>query len=271
MNNPEAASPAATTNSSGGSAGSLEGRNVLITGGNGGIGLGMASAVGKAGATVVIWGRSEAKLDAAVDRLQAEGTTVHALACDVGDPAAITTAFADSVSAAGSIDAVFANAGRSGSGTAFLDMTLPEWQAVHRINLDGVFLTLQAAARHMVETGSGGSLVAVSSTSAIHGAGGNEAYGTSKTALLGLTRALAVSLARHQIRVNALLPGWTRTGLSEGAFQFDRFREATTARTPVRRWADPDEMGPAAVFLADPTATFHTGDSVVVDGGYTVF
>ena len=84
-------------------------------------------------------------------------------------------------------------------------------------------------------------------------------------------RALAVGLARHQIRVNALLPGWTITDLAARGYADDRFRTATVRRTPVRRWADPSEMGPAAVFLADPTTTFHTGDSVVVDGGYTVF
>ena len=80
-----------------------------------------------------------------------------------------------------------------------------------------------------------------------------------------------MGLARHGIRVNALLPGWTRTELAAPGYASDRFRDATIRRTPVRRWAEPDEMGPAAVFLADPTTTFHTGDSVVVDGGYTVF
>lgn len=138
-------------------------------------------------------------------------------------------------------------------------------------NLDGVFLLFRAAARHMIEHGHGGALVATSSTSAIHGAAGNEAYGTSKTALLGFCRALAVNLARHQIRVNALLPGWTITELASFGYANDTFRDATLKRTPVRRWADPDEMGAAGVFLADPTATYHTGDSIVVDGGYTIF
>jgi NAD(P)-dependent dehydrogenase (short-subunit alcohol dehydrogenase family) len=166
---------------------------------------------------------------------------------------------------------VFANAGRGGDGTPFVDLSLEQWHRVLRTNLDGVFLTFQAAARHMIERGGGGSLVAVSSTSAIHGAAGNEAYGTSKTALLGLVRALAVGLARHAIRVNALLPGWTRTDMAAPGYDSDRFRDATIRRTPVRRWADPAEMGPAAVFLADPATTVHTGDAVVVDGGYTVF
>lgn len=260
-----------TPSTAGGRSGSLADRTVLITGGNGGIGLGMASAVGAAGANVVIWGRNEEKNAAALDRLASEGTTAHAFVCDVGDERQIAEAFAASVDAAGGrIDSVFANAGRSGTGHNFLDLPLDEWREVMRINLDGVFLTLQTAARHMVEMG-GGSLIAVSSTSAIHGAAGNEAYGAAKTALLGLVRALAVGLARHQIRVNALVPGWTITDLAAGGYRSDKFREATVRRTPVRRWADPDEMGPAAVFLADPTATFHTGDSIVVDGGYTVF
>ena len=192
--------------------------------------------------------------------------------CDVADERQVIEVFDASLAASGGrIDSVFANAGRGGSGAKFLDLTLDEWRAVLAVNLDGVFLTLRTAARHMVATGEGGSLVAVSSTSAIHGSANNEAYGTSKTALLGLVRALAVGLARHRIRVNALLPGWTLTDMAASGYANDRFREATVSRTPVRRWADPDEMGPAAVFLADPSVTFHTGDSVVVDGGYTVF
>jgi len=153
----------------------------------------------------------------------------------------------------------------------FTDVSLDEWHRVLRVNLDGVFLCLREATRAMVEQDRGGALVAVSSTSAIHGAARNLAYGAGKTAILGLVRALAVELARHQIRVNALLPGWTRTDLAAGAFGDERFRDVTTRRTPVRRWADPSEMGPAAVYLADPAHTFHTGDAMVVDGGYTVF
>jgi NAD(P)-dependent dehydrogenase (short-subunit alcohol dehydrogenase family) len=249
----------------------LAGRTVLITGGNGGIGLGMASAVGAAGAQVIIWGRNQEKNTAALDRLATEGVTAHAFVCDVGDEAQIATTFAASVDVAGGrIDSVFANAGRGGSHTNFLDLSLEDWRRVTAINLDAVFLTLQTAARHMAATG-GGALVAVSSTSAIHGAANNEAYGAAKTGVLGLVRALAVGLARHQIRVNALLPGWTLTEMAARGYANDRFRDATLRRTPVRRWADPDEMGPAAVFLADPTTTFHTGDSVVVDGGYTIF
>jgi NAD(P)-dependent dehydrogenase (short-subunit alcohol dehydrogenase family) len=250
---------------------SLAGRSVLVTGGNGGIGLGMAAACGRAGARIVLWGRDEAKNSSALARLSDDDIDARGFVCDVTDQTMVADVFARSIEAAGGrIDTVFANAGTTGRGVGFLDVDLDEWHRVLRTNLDGVFLTLQAAARHMVEAG-GGSLIAVSSTSAIHGAANNEAYGTSKTAVLGLVRALAVSLARHRIRVNALVPGWTVTDLSGPAYEWDKFRDATTARTPVRRWADPAEMGAPAVFLADPTATFHTGDTVVVDGGYTVF
>lgn len=249
----------------------LANRTVLITGGNGGIGLGMASAVGAAGAQVVIWGRNEEKNVSALERLDAEGVTAHAFVCDVGDEDQVIETFDASVDAAGGrIDAAFANAGLGSDGRPVLDLTLEQWRRIMAINLDGVFLTLRTAGRHMVEMG-GGSLVAVSSTSAIHGAPTSAAYGAAKTGVLGLMRAMAVGLARYQIRVNALVPGWTVTDLASGGYENDKFREATTRRTPVRRWADPDEMGPAAVFLADPTITFHTGDQVVVDGGYTVF
>lgn len=249
----------------------LSGRTVLITGGNGGIGLGIGRACAQAGADIVVWGRNAEKNAAAQDDLRSLGVEAHALSIDASDESAIDDGFAESVELAGGrIDSVFANAGVGGSGARFPDVTLEEWRRVMTTNLDGVFLLFRAAARHMIEHG-GGSLVATSSTSAIHGAAGNEAYGTSKTALLGFTRALAVNLARHQIRVNALLPGWTITDLAQFGYENDKFREATLRRTPVRRWADPDEMGAAGVFLADPTATYHTGDSIVVDGGYTIF
>ncbi|MEM8707195.1 MAG: SDR family oxidoreductase [Actinomycetota bacterium] len=250
----------------------LSGRTVLITGGNGGIGLGIGRACAKAGANLIVWGRNAEKNAEAQADLRSLGVEAHALAVDASDEVAIDEGFAQSIELAGGrIDSVFANAGVGGDGSRFPDTTLDEWRRVMTTNLDGVFLLFRAAARHMIEHEGGGSLVATSSTSAIHGAAGNEAYGTSKTALLGFTRALAVNLARHQIRVNALLPGWTITELAQFGYANDKFRDATLRRTPVRRWADPDEMGAAGVFLADPTATYHTGDSIVVDGGYTIF
>ena len=249
----------------------LTGKVFIVTGGNGGIGLGMAEGIVMAGGSVVIWGRNEQKNAAAVETLQALGGSATAHVCDVAEEAEVVETMQRSAADFGRIDGLFANAGRGGTGTPFIDLPLEEWRAVMSVNLDGAFLQLREAAKFLVEQGEGGSLVAVSSTSAIHGAAGNEAYGTAKTALNGLVRALAVALARHQIRVNSLLPGWTITELASGGYENDVFRTATVKRTPVRRWAEPAEFREVGAFLADPSQTYHTGQEICVDGGYTVF
>lgn len=256
---------------SGGQRGPLSGLVALVTGGNGGIGLGMAEGLARAGAGIAIWGTNRDKNAAAVEHLSGLGVPVHAECCDVSDEAAVERSFAATVEALGRIDAAFANAGVSGHAPSIGDMTVDEWRRVLSVNLDGTFLTLRAAARHLVARGEGGALVAVSSTSAVHGAPAMPHYAASKTGMLGLVRALAVQLARHRIRVNALLPGWTSTDLLAGPAQNPKFVDSTISRTPVRRWADPAEFGPVAVWLADPAHTFHTGDSIVVDGGYTIY
>jgi NAD(P)-dependent dehydrogenase (short-subunit alcohol dehydrogenase family) len=248
----------------------LTGRVAVVTGGNGGIGLGMARALAEAGADIAIWARNETKNAAARAELEATGRRVVALACDVADEAQVVAATARTIDELGRIDALFANAGIGGY-SRFVDMSLDEWHRVMRVNLDGAFLTLREAARHMVERGDGGALVAVSSTSAIHGAPGMEHYAGSKAALIAIMRGLAVELARFGVRCNTILPGWTETDMLQPLAVSEKFVANTVGRTPVRRWGTPDDLGPAAVFLADPTATFHTGDTLVVDGGYTVY
>ena len=243
----------------------------IITGGNGGIGLGLAEGIAEAGGAVAIWARNEEKNTDAVRALQDIGGEAKSYICDVSNQEDVIRTLASTVKDFGRVDGLFANAGRGGTGTPFIDTSLEEWRKVMAVNLDGVFLCLREASRQLISQGSGGSLVAVSSTSAIHGAAGNEAYGTAKTAVTGLVRALAVSLARFQIRVNCLLPGWTVTELASPAFENDHFREVTTKRTPARRWADPKEFTQVGAFLADPSQTFHTGQQVCVDGGYTIF
>jgi hypothetical protein len=249
----------------------LSGKVYIITGGNGGIGLGMAEGIAMAGGNVAIWGRNEAKNQEALAKLNALGVKAAAYVCDVGDENAIINTMKQTTDDFGRLDGLFANAGRGGTGKQFVDMSLDDWRSVMAINLDGVFLTLREATKVLIEQGQGGSLVAVSSTSAIHGAAGNEAYGTAKTGLNGLVRALAVGLARHGIRVNSLLPGWTITDLASGGYENEKFRTVTTQRTPVRRWADPSEFREVGAFLADTNMTYHTGQEVTVDGGYTVF
>ena len=243
----------------------------IITGGNGGIGLGLAEGIAEAGGAVAIWARNEEKNTDAVRAIQDIGGEAKSYICDVSNEEEVIRTLASTVKDFGRVDGLFANAGRGGTGTPLVDTSLEDWRKVMAVNLDGVFLCLREASRQLISQGSGGSLVAVSSTSAIHGAAGNEAYGTAKTAVTGLVRALAVSLARFQIRVNCLLPGWTVTELASPAFENEYFREVTTKRTPVRRWADPREFKEVGAFLADPSQTFHTGQQVCVDGGYTIF
>ncbi len=249
----------------------LSGKVFVITGGNGGIGLGMAEGIVLSGGEVAVWGRNQDKNAHAVDTLKGLGGHATSRVCDVSDEEQVIESMKATVADHGHIDGLFANAGRGGNKAPFLELELEDWRAVMEVNLDGVFLTLREAGRQLVAQGTGGSLVAVSSTSAIHGAAGNEAYGTAKTALNGLVRALAVGWARYNIRVNSLLPGWTITELASGGYENDKFREATVKRTPVRRWADPAEFRQVGAFLADPSLTYHTGQEVCVDGGYTVF
>lgn len=242
----------------------------VVTGGNGGIGFGLAAALLDAGATVDIWGRDEAKTAGALARLAGDARPpVTGRRCDVADEAGVERACAATVAAHGRLDVMVANAGVVNL-RPFVDTTLDDWRRVTSIDLDGVFLSFREAARHMQAAG-GGALVAVSSISAVHGSPRQAAYAASKAGLLGLVRSAAVELARHKIRVNALLPGWTEIDTHPEMRADERFVDVTTRRTPARRWGTPADLAAAIVFLADPANLFHTGDTMVVDGGYTVF
>jgi NAD(P)-dependent dehydrogenase (short-subunit alcohol dehydrogenase family) len=249
----------------------LSGKVALVTGGNSGIGLGMAEALAMAGAHVCIWGSNPAKNMAAQKRLREHGTEVRALQVDVGDEQAVDDAMARTVEALGRVDACFANAGVGGMAPSFVDMTSDEWRRVLRINLDGAFYTLRAAARHMVERGEGGSLVATSSLAAIEGQPKGEHYAATKGALISMVRALAVELARHRIRANAILPGWIHTPMTAAVLESEAFETKVKKRVPMRRWGTADDFGPVAVYLASDASGYHTGDTLVIDGGYSIF
>jgi len=252
----------------------LSGGGAVVTGGNGGIGLGMARALLAAGARVAIWGSRPDKTERAKAQLVAEcgdAARVHAFVCDVGEEAQVDATFTASVAALGRVDACFANAGVGGQGAPLLEMSLEEFRRVQRINVEGVFLTFRAAARHMVERGGGGSLVATASTAAIEGAARNSHYGASKGAVTSYVRALAVELARHRIRVNSILPGWIVTEMTERAVGNEKFAAAVLPRIPARRWGTIDDFGGIAVYLASDASGYTTGEQFVIDGGYTKF
>jgi hypothetical protein len=252
----------------------LTGHGSVITGGNGGIGYGMARALLASGASVAIWGSRPEKTEnarAALAKECGDAKRVHAFVCDVGDEAQVESSFAASVAALGRVDSCFANAGIGGKGKTVLDMTLEEFRRIQRINVEGVFLTFRAAARHMAEHGQGGSLVATASTAAVEGAARNSHYGASKGAVTAYVRALAVELARHRIRVNSILPGWIETEMTEPSFNNDKFAGNVMPRIPMRRWGSIDDFGGIAVYLAGGGAAYTTGEQFIIDGGYTKF
>jgi NAD(P)-dependent dehydrogenase (short-subunit alcohol dehydrogenase family) len=249
--------------------GRLDGRVAIVTGGNGGIGFGLAEALLDAGAIVDIWGRDEEKNAVALKRLgTANRPDVTGRRCDVSVESDVERALAETVAEHGRVDVMAANAGL-GNFVPFLETTLEDWRRVTTVDLDGVFLSFREAARHMKDSG-GGALVAVSSISALHGTPRHASYAASKAGILGLVRSAAVELARYGIRANALLPGWMEIDTHPEMRESERFVEVTTQRTPVRRWGTPEDLRGAIVFLADPENTFHTGDTIVVDGGYTI-
>jgi NAD(P)-dependent dehydrogenase (short-subunit alcohol dehydrogenase family) len=249
----------------------LTGHVALVTGGNSGVGLGMADALAAHGADVAIWGTNPDKNAAAREQLARHGRRVLDLVCDVGDRDAVVAAMARTVDELGRVDSCFANAGVPGRGVAFLDMGPDEWHRVLRVNLDGVFHTLQAAVRHMVSRPGGGSLVVSSSGSAFQGQARGQHYGASKAGILGLMKAIAVEHARDGIRANALVIGWTESEMTAATLSWDRFVEKVKPRVPLRRWGQPVDLGGIAVYLAGPASAWHTGDIITIDGGYTIF
>ncbi len=250
----------------------LTGKTALVTGGNSGIGLGLAMAVAQAGANVAIWGTNAKKNEAARARLVETGRKVLALQCDVGDEKAVDAAMLETLAAMGRIDGCFANAGVSGRGTAsFMEMTSDEWHRVLRVNLDGAFYTLRAASRHMAARGGGGVLVGTASLAAIEGAARSEHYAATKGGMISMMRGLAVELARHKIRAHSILPGWIETDMTASAVANEKFRNNVLPRIPARRWGTGGDFGGIGVYLMSDASSYHTGDTFVIDGGYSLF
>jgi NAD(P)-dependent dehydrogenase (short-subunit alcohol dehydrogenase family) len=250
----------------------LSGKVALVTGGNGGIGIGMADALAQAGADVCIWGTKKEKNDRALERLGSHRTKVLALLCDVGDEAAVEQAFATTVRELGKVDSCFANAGIGGiAPVGFEEFPTDLWRKVMRVNLDGVFYTLRAATKHMIERGEGGTLAVTSSLAATAPGPRNEAYASSKGAVISMIKGLAVELARYRIRANSIQPGWIESDLTEKMFAWPKFSEQIGKRIPMRRWGVGGDFGGLAVYLASDLSSYHTGDNFVIDGGYAIF
>ncbi len=253
----------------------LSGKVALVTGGNGGIGLGMADAMAQAGADVVIWGTNEEKNAAALVQLKAHGKRAAARKVNVANEAEVIDAMGAAVREFGRVDTVIANAGIGFGAKSFSETTLETWRKIHAVNAEGAFFTLREACKHMVERAgkgdAGGSLVGIASLAGLEGAARNEAYSATKGALLAMMRSIAVEHARYGIRANSVAPGWIATDMTQAAQDSTAFAEKVIPRVPMRRWGTPEDFGGIAVYLASDASKYHTGDTFVIDGGYIIF
>lgn len=251
----------------------LTGRVAVITGGNGGLGLGMARGLVKAGANVAIWARDPEKNAKALLELRSFGTAqAITLACDVTEDAQIEDAMGATLDAFGRVDTCFANAGISGAGAAIPDITEAGWDTTMAVNARGPALTYKHVTRHMIERAkggdSGGKLIATSSGQSIMGVNRSSDYAASKAALNGLTRAAAFELARYRITANALLFGYYETDITAKADP--KFAAWMEKRIPLRRPGDHAGLEGLAVFWASPHSDYITGQSLPVDGGLCI-
>jgi 2-deoxy-D-gluconate 3-dehydrogenase len=246
----------------------LGGRVALVTGGNGGIGLGMATGLAQAGAAIAVVGRNRSKGEAAVAQLQAHGVECAFVAADVADEAECRKMVRETVKRFGRLDIVVNNAG-SNIRKRPEAYAAAEWHQVMDTNLSSAFHACQAAYPELVKAG-GGKIINIGSMTSIFGVAFAAAYAASKGGIVQLSKSLATAWAKDNIQVNAVLPGWIDTELTRTArAQVDGLHERVVARTPAGRWGVPADLAGVAVFLASAASDFVTGTAIPIDGGYS--
>ncbi len=253
----------------------LSEKTVLVTGGNRGIGLGMAKGLAEAGATVVIWGSSAQNNERALADLRAVTPKAHAMTVDVGEEAAVASAMGETVEITGRLDCAISNAA-IGSGTSgvkpFIQQSGDDLQQFLDINVKGSFCVLREAARHMIARAKagdpGGSLVGLTTVGIVRGMAYLEPYATAKGAVPAMIRAIAMELGRYGIRANAIMPGFIQTDMTQRIHGDEAMSDGIVARIPARRWGTPEDFAGLAVYLASDASRYHSGDTLCVDGGY---
>ena len=253
----------------------LTGRVALITGGNGGIGLGMAEGLAAQGCEVAIWGTNADKNAAALETIQAYGVNASAHVCNVADEANVAACFEATLAIHGRIDGCFANAGVGGRAEAFDEMSTDEWNRIMSINLNGVFYVFRLAAQHMKARAADGDafgrLIGTSSLAAVSGQARGEHYAATKGGLITMAKALAVEYARFGVTAHTILPGWVETGMTETTFAWDKFVDNVMPRIPMRRWGQPEDFAGIAVYIMSDASRYHTSETFLIDGGYANF
>ncbi len=247
----------------------LAGRVAIVTGGNGGIGLGMATGLAEAGAAIVIAARDQKKSAEAAESLQKLGARVATVEVDVQDQDSVQRMVQAALNRFQRVDIMVANAGINIRKPP-QDLTAAEWQAVLDVNLNGPFFCAQAVYPAMKAQG-GGKIITIGSMTSIFGLPFAPAYCATKGGVVQLTRSLATAWAKDNIQVNCVLPGWIDTNLTRQArAQVEGLHESILNRTPAGRWGDPQDFGGIAVFLSSRASDFITGTAIPVDGGYSV-
>lgn len=246
----------------------LKGKAALVTGGNGGIGLGMAKGLAQAGADVAIAGRDAAKNAAALEALKALGGKALSVQADLREEKSCRAMVDQAARELGRLDVLVNNAGMNIRKLP-QDLSLEDWRTVLDTNLTSAFVASQAAYPHFKRAGAG-KVLNVGSMMSIFGAGMLAPYGASKGGIVQLTKALAAAWARDNVQVNAVLPGWIDTALTRSAReQLAGLNERVLARTPAGRWGEPADLAGIAVFLCSAASDFVTGTAIPVDGGYS--
>ena len=247
----------------------------LITGGNGGIGLGMAEGLAECGANIAIWGRNKEKNEESKNLLSKYSIEVNTYEVDVSQEKEVINNVKSVLNDFGRIDSVFANAGMNVFGGSFEEMDTDAYRKVLSVNLDGVFFTLRETTKHMVERAKdgdiGGSVVGVASLAGIEGAAKTQPYSASKGGIISMIKGIAVEHARYGIRANTILPGWIATDMTTINQNNQKFTDKVISRVPMRRWGEPKDFSGIAAYLASDASAYHSGDMFIVDGGYAIF
>jgi 2-deoxy-D-gluconate 3-dehydrogenase len=247
----------------------LSGKVALVTGGNGGIGKGIALGLARAGSNIAVAARNQDKSAGAVAELEALGIQAISIRCDVTDDDDVDAAVAACVERFGGLDIVVNNSGINVRKLPH-ELDLAEWQTVIDVNLTGVFLMSKAAYPEMVKRG-GGKVINIGSMMSIFAHETLAPYAASKGGVVQFTKACASAWAKDNIQVNTIMPGWIATDMTETLrINVPERYETIRARTPAQRWGRPDELAGTAVFLATSASDFVTGTAIPVDGGYSI-